>query len=228
MSTVRQIIDAAVASSVANDATTPLASNTSELVAVISRRIRLIYTLAALPNDGGRSNWFTRTTTVTVGTPNTTYVSLPTSPEPAYLPTFIDTGGRIVSVVSLEDLREDRAEYPPAIVVVDGKFRSAARTGDPAAGSVLTVEMSYLPVVMTADTDFLGATTLADATTTSWPSHVGDEYLVQDLALYLSVKDGMRDGVEVQALTAARDQAAGLLGKVLGFGQAQVTRLKQT
>lgn len=225
--TAQQIIDAALAKNLANDAgTTDLASNTTELLAVISRAVQQVYALAAVPQqDGGtgRTGYFTRSTTVTVGTPNTTFVALPAA---AYVPTFTDSLGRVVATVTMEELREGRAEYPPAIVIRDGKFASAARTGDPSAGSTLTVDYAYLPAVLTAATNYIGATTLTDSTTSNWPSFVGDEFLICDLALYLAIKDGMRDPQEIEALKGQRSAALDSLGRVLKLGPTQLARLK--
>lgn len=226
--TVQGVIDGALARSLANDSgQTDLASNTGELVAVISRAVQLLYTFAAFPvADGGmgRTGYFMRTTSVTVGTPSTTYVALPTGA--AYTPSFTDSLNRAVATVTLEELREGRAEYPPALVIRDGKFASAARTGDPSAGSVLTADYAYLPAVLAAATNYIGATTLTDATTSNWPSFVGDEFLICHLALYLAVKDGMRDPQEIQQLSQERAAALDALGKVLRLGPTQLERIK--
>ena len=70
------ILTAAINLSLANDGgTSPLANNTTELLGVLSRTVRHVYAQAGLPpsgGGGGYTNYFTRTTTLTLGTPNTT------------------------------------------------------------------------------------------------------------------------------------------------------------
>jgi hypothetical protein len=72
----------------------------------------------------------------------------------------------------------------------------------------------------------VGATTLNDSTTSNWPSFVGDEFLICHLALYLAVKDGMRDPQEIQQLLQERQAALESLGRVLRLGPTQLARLK--
>lgn len=215
----QDIITPAIRSASANDGgQTDLANNTGELVAVVSRIVRKVYAIAGLPpveGGGGYSNFFTRTSTVTLGTPNTTYVSLGTSPEFVFLQNIVDNAGTKVSVVTLRDLRDQIAELPPAVVVADGKIRSAGRTGDPAAGAVLTFDGSYLPGILSTASDYIGATTPGDGTTTAWPGDVGDPFLVAHLGLYLAQKDGARDSEEIQ----------GYLAQIQDYGQALAQRI---
>lgn len=214
------IIAAALPTALANDlGRTSLANNTQELLGVISRDLRSIYYAAALPPDDGGDgygNYFTRTATLTLGTPATTPVALPSSPEFCYYQNFVDNVGAVVNVVTLRDLRDSVADYPPAVVIADNKIRSAGRTGDPQSGAVLTFDGSYLPPALTLDTDYLGATTPTDATTTSWPSGAGDPYLINRLALYLAQKDGARDEAEIQGYLRLIEEAAQKLAKVVG------------
>lgn len=224
------ILTAAINTSLSNDGgSTPLANNATELLGVLSRTIKQVYAQAGLPpsgGGGGYANYFTRTTTVTLGTPATTPVALPTNPQYAYIPTFTDVGGTVVAVVTLQDVRNSIAEYPPAVVIADNKVFSAGRVGDPTAGAVLTLDGTYLPPDLTVPTDYIGATTLNDATTSAWPSHVGDPFLIYDLALYLAEKDGARDAQELQGLAASRSDALARLSQVIGVAQATTTQVR--
>lgn len=219
------IITAAIARSLLNDVgVTPLASDNTELLGVGGRLMRKVYLSAAMqpPQGWQRGNFFILTTTLTVGTPNTTLVALPASPEVGQILQIVDNVGTYVAAVSLQDVRQDMAECPPAVVVQNNKIRSAARTGDPAAGATLTVDYSYLPPSPTAITDYVGATTLSDSTTSAWPSSVGDQWLVDELALYLAVKDGTRQPAELQALQSSAQESAQALSSLIGVNLARL------
>lgn len=229
MSTAQSIIDGAIHRSLANDeGQTDVASDQGALTVVLSRLVRSVYTLAALPpglGGLGEANYFTRTTTVTVGTPNTTFVAMPTAPEFAFIPTFTTAGGVVVSVVTLVDLREGVAEYPPAIVIADNQFRSAARPGDPAANDTLTLDGAYLPAAMTAVSHVVGATTPTDASTSQWPEHAGDQFLVDAMAIYLATRSGDRDQLELGEYKEGLANAAEILGAVVGVAPAKLTKM---
>lgn len=230
--TVQSIIDAALARSLVNDAgTTDLANNTAELTAVISRMVRSLYTLAGMPVAVGGwqvGHYFTVTQTVALGNPSTTYVALPTAPEFVYIFSVTDAGNDPVAAISLMDLRDGTAETPPAVVIVNQTIRSAGRVGDPTASAVLTLDGAYLPPALTATTDYLGATTPATASTSAWPGHVGDPFVIASLARYLVIKDTMRDPTELQALDAEIGQAAQALGQVIGVAPAAITAVRPT
>lgn len=218
--TVQDILDQAIASSLANDqGRTLLANNAAELVAVVNREVRAVYAAAALPpTDGGQGygNFFTTTGTVTLGTPATDYVALPSAPAFCYFQSFVDNAGTVVKVVTLRDLRDGTAEYPPCVVVANNAIRSAGRPGDPESGAVMTFDGSYLPPDLTTTGDFIGALTPSDATTTAWPAYVGDVYLIAKVALYLALKDGARDNAEIAGYQADVVKAAGMLAQVVG------------
>mgnify|MGYP001382775024 CR=1 FL=1 len=137
-------------------------------------------------------------------------------------------GGDVVSVVPLRDLRDGIAEVPPAVVIANGKIRSAGRTGDPTAGAVLTLEGSYLPAIATSGSHYVGATTATDDTTTYWPGHVGDPFLIAQLARYLVIKDAMRDANELQALDAEIAQAAEGLAHVIQVSPAALVAVRDS
>lgn len=228
--TAQQIIDAATASSLANDGgTTALASGTAELVSVLSRVVRQIYALTALPPDAGgfKGDYgsFVRTAPVTVGTPATAFVAFPALAT--RLLTIVDAGGDFVSMVPLSDLRSGTAEIPPAVVIADKMIRSAGRTGDPTAGAILTVDYAYVPDPLTSASDYIGATTPSDATTSSWPTEVGDPFLEHWLARYLSVKDGTRDASEVQQLNTLLQQDIAALAGLLGISAARLAAVSE-
>lgn len=228
MTTGQQIIDAAVAASLANDGgTTVLANNTTELLGVISRVLRQIYAEAGLPRAQGGFNQeaatFVRTTTVTIATPIATATAFPALAT--RLLQLVDAGGDYVSMISLADLRSGTAELPPAVVIADRTIRSAGRLGDPTAGAILAVDYAYVPAPLSSASDVIGATTPSDATTSSWPSEAGDPFLTHWLARYLSTKDGTRDPAELQQLNALLQQDIGVLAGVLGISAAKLANV---
>lgn len=221
------IITAAVARSLLNDAgVTPLASDPSELLGMGGRLMRKVYQAAALspPKGWQEGQFFVTTTTVTIGTPNTTFVSLPSTPEVGQIIQITDNAGTEVAAVSLTDLRQNLADCPPAVVVQNNKLRSAARTGDPAAGAILTVDYSYIPPAPTAITDYVGATTLTDATTSAWPSQVGDQWLIDSLAKYLRLKDGTGGASD---LDASIQEHGSMLGDLIGANLAKFAQVNE-
>lgn len=222
-----EIVTAAIARSLLNDAgVTPLASDPSELLGVGGRLMRKVYQAAALqpPKGWQEGQFFVTTTMVTIGTPNTTLVALPSSPEVGQIIQIVDNAGAYVSAISLTDLRQDLGDCPPAVVVQNKRIRSAARTGDPAAGAILTVDYSYIPPVPTALTDYVGATTLTDSSTTAWPESIGNQWLIDSMALYLRVKDGTGGGEELQA---SIQEHGSMLGDLIGANLAKFAQVNE-
>jgi len=86
---------------------------------------------------------------------------------------------------------------------------------------VLTVHYTPQPDTMTAATDFVGATTRTDPTTSQWP-RVGDAFLVAFLALYLGRKSGDREPAELESLGAELGEAAQLLGVFIGVNATRI------
>lgn len=229
--TAQDIITAAINRSLANDnGETDLASSSVENLAVLSRLVRRVFALAALPGDvggfGGRTDYFTRTQTVTLGTPATTPVALPSNPEFARITSITNAGGQTVNVVTLRDLRDNVAEYPPAVVIADQTIRSAGRNGDPTAGAVLTLDGVYLPPDMTALTHVVGATTPADASTSKWPEHAGNEWLIASMARYYIIKDGLRDAGELAAIDAELEGLTPILAATIGVAPARLSTVR--
>jgi hypothetical protein len=217
------IIDAAIASSLANDAgRTDLADDTTELLNVLNRKLKQVYTLAGMPKrfgGAGDGDYFAASAVVVVtGAP----VTLPAA---AFRHTIVNAGGQPVSVVPRRDLIEGIAETPPAIVIEQQKLVSAGRAGDPVPGDQLTVRYTPMPGTLTLGTHYIGAVTPTDPTTSIWPDWVGDPFLVAWLARYLAIKASDRDADEMQALTNDLTEAATLLSTIIGV---DATRLVET
>ena len=231
MTTAQSILDAAVAMSLANDqGQTTLANNTSEALGVLNRQIRVVYTLAALPPSAGGSNrhgaMFTTQVPVTLGTPASTRVAFPSSPEIIRVLGISDAGDDVVAMVTVADVGQGVAEVPPAVIVENRTIRSAGRTGDPTAGAVLTLDVSYAPALLTSTAHYLGATTPTDATTSAWPA-AGDSYLAHWLALYYCVKDGTRDAAEQQSLEQKLGMDAQVLAGIIGVSAAKLAAIEE-
>ena len=230
------ILDAAIASALANDqGRNELASDREELRGVLSRILQQLYTVAALPtseNGWGRGAYFSRTLSVTLDALDaTTPVDLP-SPRPAVIRgVFFASTGQEVAVVSSVDVRRGLADGPPGVIIEDGQMRSAGRLegataggwGDPGVGAVLDLEACYLPADLTADTDYVGATTPADATTTAWPD-AHNQYLIDQMRYYLAIKDGARDPEELRSIQADLAAGAQTLGSVLRINAARLVK----
>lgn len=213
------IITAAINRSTANDGgRSEVSSNTTELLGVLSRLVQRIYVVAGLPaSNGGMADggYFARSLTVTMGSPSTTFISLP-SGLATWTGLIRDAGGDEVTVVTQRDLTDGTAEVPPSVVIQSGQIRSAGRVGDPTAGAVLSFIAPAMPGDLTSTSHWIGATTPGDVTTTAWPSWVGDDWLIALMARYLAVKDGTRDPAEIAAYEADAATAAGLFAQVVG------------
>jgi hypothetical protein len=208
------IIDAAIATSLANDeGRSDLASSTPELLNVLNRKLQQLYVLAGTPpqNGGaGKGDFFATSTTLALAA---VPVALPAA---AFRHIFTNADGR-VSVVPRADVVDGIAEIPPAVIVEAGKVIGAGRTGDPGTGTVLTIRFTPLPGTLSDVTHYIGATTPADASTSAWPDSVGNPYLVAWLALYLARKAGDREAAEIESLTQELEEAAGILATHVGI-----------
>lgn len=218
--TAQALIDAAIASSLANDAgRSDLANDTSELLNVLNRKLADIYTLAALPPEYGglsRGDYFGATTTVTLGA---SFVALPTS---AFRHTFTTSLGVRVAVVPQADLDDGLAELPPAVVVQGNTVKGAGRSGDPGNGATLTVAYTPPPGTLTLGTHYIGATTPTDASTSRWPEGAGNPFLVAWLARYLALKAGDREEPELGRLESDLSAASQTLGTILGVAATRL------
>jgi len=219
--TAQDLIGPAIASSVANDqGTSELANNPDELLGVLSRRIRQVYTMAAMPKGlggMGKGYYFATSQTVVVAS---SPVALA---EAAFRHSVTKNGGR-VAVVSQQDLDDARAEMPPAVVIEGNKLRTAGRTHDPVAGDQLLIRYTPLPLVLTSTADYVGALVAGDPTSTVWPGWVGDPYLVAWLSRYLAIKAGDRDPQELQAVETDLKAAADLFSATVGVDAARLVQ----
>lgn len=224
------ILQAAIDSSTANDGgASPVANNTPELLGVLDRKVKQIYSLVALPEvKGGAAagDFFKTTWTVAMdATSAATFVALPGSPVIAFIHSIVDEAGNPVAIVPYRDFIEGLAEWAPAVAILDRKIRSLAREGDPVEADTLTVFGNYLPATLTSINDYIGATTAADATTTTWPSEAGDPFLVAFMGLYLAMKDGTRDLSEIQHYQQDMEAAALVLSDLLGINASALVNL---
>ncbi len=218
---VQDIIGPAIASSVANDlGQSELANNPDELVAVISRRVRQVYTLAAMPKSHGgmgKGYYFATSELIVIG------ASPSVLSEAAFRHSVVrDPAGTRVAVVSQADLDDVRAEMPPAVVIEGAKLRTAGRPHDPVIGESVRVRYTPLPAVLTATSHYIGATIAADPSSTVWPGGVGDPYLVAWLARYLGIKGGDRDPQELEEIKTDLQAAADLFAAVVGVDAARL------
>ena len=214
------VLNAAISSSLAFDqGTTPVANDQTELLNVLNRRLGYLYTLAGAPSARGgmgQGDFFGTSTTVTLAS---SPVALPAA---AFRHSFVKADGTRVAVVPQSDIVDGIAELAPAVTVQQNKVLSLGRAGDPVPGDVLTVYYTPLPGTLTLATDYIGATTPSDATTTFWPSAVGDPYLVAWLRRYLCYKSADHDPSELQAIDQDLQEAAQALGTLIGV---EATRL---
>ena len=215
------ILDAATSSSLANDSgLTPLANTPLELLGVLNRRLAELYTLAAMPKQlggMGRGDFFATSTTLTL---SSSPVALPTGV--AFVHSVTNVSGTRVAVVPQADVVDGFPELPPAVRITQNKVLSLGRSGDPVPGDVLTLYYTPLPGSLTLGTDYIGATTPSDSTTTVWPSAVGDPYLVAWLSRYLAYKASDRDPDDIQHLESDLASSARSLGTLIGV---EATRL---
>ena len=211
-STVQQIIDAAVDRSLLNDdQVTELTSDTGPIIAYLDRIVNQVYVAAARPPDAGENakrDYFATSDTVVLVAGSK---ALPTAPAPAWTPLFLTAAGARINVASRRGIVDGVAELPPAVIVQQNTVYTAGRTGDPGDTDTLTVIYTPVPGPLALTTDYIGATTPATASTSVWPSHVGDEYLISALAEYLGVKAGDRDPTELKTLADDKNRALALL-----------------
>jgi len=164
----QQIIEAAYSRSTANDPG-KLATDL-ELIGRLDRTYQRMYAeLAVASGDNCLS-----TTTLTLGG----------SPATATLPTDVIDVTRVEiagsKVYLIPAYEKDRAWHlAPAVYRQGTSIISRGKTGDPTAGTILTVFILDAPAALTS---------LASTLDVRWP-HRFDSILIDDLALYLSDKD---------------------------------------
>lgn len=220
MSTLAQtIIDAAVKSSLLNDdGRSAVASNTAEILAFLTRTVRHVYTVAAMPKDHGGAEahdllGVTETKTVNSGSP-------PSVSDAAFRYQIATADAEPVAVVTRRDLLAGRAELPPAVVIEQRAVRSAGRLGDPVNGDVLTVYYVPVPGELTiAGSHYIGATTPATASTSMWPDHAGNPWLIAKLREYLATKRGDADPAEIEQINAEVARTGQIFAAFLGINE---------
>jgi hypothetical protein len=177
--TVQQLIEAAYSRSTANDP--GKLGQDPELWERLDRTYQRMYAeLAVASGDNCLS-----TTTLTLGG----------SPATAALPADVIDVVRVESAGAKVNLipayEKDRAWHlAPAVYRQGTSIISRGKTGDPIAGTVLTVFVLDAPAALTA---------LASTLDPRWP-HRFDSILIDDLALYLSDKDVDRNPADYQNL----------------------------
>lgn len=222
VTTVEDIIYPAMTQlGLADGKTVDLLGDAQEIIGYLNHEIQRIYTLAGMPDEGfGAGDFFLTSTTLTVNTS-----SPPDLPAAAFTPLFADSSGNKVHVVKQLELIKDIAELGPAITIQGNKMRSAGRAADPANAAVITVYYTAKPALMDSITDFIGATTLQSSSTTDWPIHVGDRFLVARLGLYLAGKSGEVGEVIIARLGQEVKEQAALLATLLGVSGSKLTEV---
>lgn len=226
MTTAQTILTDASARLVSADGVRTIAADQEgEMLRVLNRLVQSIYGLAGLPQLAGGfadTPFFVTRSNITLSSPATLWVSIPSSPPVVYLLGVRNAVDEPIHTVSRHNHMAGRIEFPPALIVQGRSIRSAGRPGDPAAGAIVTAEWSYAPPDMTDLGHFIGATTPSDSSTSEWPSHVGDQVLVDSVALYLAVKDNLTGAV--QNLRAAIQQDSAPLAALLGLQGSALAR----
>jgi len=224
VTTSQDIIDAAIGSSLSNDSPGldgSQASGLTELLGVINRRVRRIYTLAGMPPERGgmsRGDYFATTTTLTISA-----AAPPAAPTSAFDHLFADASGVEVRVVSRRDVQRGHAELPPAVIIENRSVVTAGRTGDPVDDDVLTVYYTPLPALHTLGTHYVGATTAATDTTSEWPEAVGNPWLIAELRRYLAIKRGDADEAELADIKQEIGDTGGTLAELIGINKTYLT-----
>lgn len=207
--TCEQLITAAYSRSSWNDPD-KLATN-SELIGVIDRRMKQIYSMAARANP----LYFGTISSSVAPTTDSASVYSWARPSDAELIFRVEAGtaigtpgttittGTEISVVPFED---KQAELAPRIYEFGQRYYTAGLTGDPVAAATNAHSLTFYYSKRHRD-----LTTLNNSTTgtleSQWPSQF-DDLIVLHIAKYLATKDN-RDG-EVQLL--ATEEAALLDG----------------
>lgn len=223
--TAQFIIDAAIASALANDqGQSDIANDSTEILTVINLRLQQFYTFLGMPPERGgpsRGDFFARSSTITISA-----ATPPAAPASAFSHEFETALGVPVSLITRKDLLRDRAELPPAVIVEDGLVRSALRNGDPIDTDVLTVHFTPVPGDLTVVGDFIGATTPADATTSLWPDKQGNRWLIGELRRYFAIKRGAASADEMADIDREINVASSLLASFVGGDASTLISLR--
>lgn len=183
MSTPTDIIVAAYGRS-AKNRPDEIANKASELLGVVGRAIRGIYSFAAEINP----EFFGKTATVTFGSGGWT---IPTDAESVWRMEL--SGGTEVVKVPRNQRKAELGK--PAVYQLGRKVFTAGNPLDPTSGDINFLYSQHGIQPATVDTAF-------DA---SWPTDF-DGFLVEEVALYLIIKDGRSE--EFAAVVGDRDRWA--------------------
>jgi len=225
--TCKVLIEAAYERSVANDAD-KLGSD-PELVGVIWRRLYQIYSIAARVNPA----YFGKISSAAL--PSSNVWARPSDAELVFKvlagtagSTGVLTSGTEVNIVPVDDTL---CEMAPRIYEMGRSYYSVDATGDPDNVDTTGDKLSFYYSKRHPALDTTLATDHATNTLESdWPEQFND-LLVLHLSKYLSVKDGMRDSAEWQALNAEEEALMVLFhshlqhenyGMRARYGQSQV------
>jgi len=193
--TMKQLIDAAYAISTFNDGNK--SATTEELVAVVNRYMKTLYSFAATKNK-----YYFATTSIVAGASG----AWPKPPTAELIIKAALEDGTEVSILPVEDMV---AELPPAIYLLGGSYLPCGRVADPdpaTASIVFTFSARHTDLATTGLTKAQADALELDA---SWPEQFNDLPVLQ-LARYMARKDGRHDEArshsEEQAVLMAQFQ----------------------
>jgi len=218
--TVEDIMFQAIASIGVSDAAIDQLADQNEIFLYLDKIIQNFYTMAATPQElggFGSGDYFMTNSTLTIA------ATPPALPNASFVPILVDAAGTRVHVVKQIELAKGIAELAPAAVVQGNTLQTAGRSGDPIAADVITLYYTLRPVKLVKLGDFIGATTVDDATTTKWPEYVGDRWLVARLALYLATKIPEPSQAVVGRIQKDIEEAAAALAQVVGVSATRLT-----
>lgn len=188
--TVQQIVLGAYAKSAKNRPLS-IATDATELVEVVTRAIRGLYSYAA------RVNPLFFAQAADVGFLSGGWLR-PANAESLFWIERVSDGAEVV-VVPFDDRKAEPSK--PAVYELGQVFQPAGNPGDPS--TMLRFFFSRRPVSLTS---------LADTLDPSWPETF-NELLMDEVAIYLALKDGRMD--EVATLRPLRDAWADLFSAFL-------------
>jgi hypothetical protein len=133
-------------------------------------------------------------------------------------PVFRTTLGARVAVVSREEVSDNLAELPPAVLFQNGKIKGAGRSGDPVSGDTLVATGTVKTGPLTTAGHYIGATTPTDASTSAWGvvEHLGNDFLIDELASWFAHRAGDRTDAELKLY---EDRAALSRTRVIAFAR---------
>lgn len=193
MTTAQIILTDAINRAIENDAgdSEIARDQEGEGLRVLNRYIQRIYALAADPASWGAQPYFLTTGSLTLGSPATTFVALPTTPRVARLVQVTTATGASVAIHTGPDARRQLLDFPPGIILQDQRVRVPGppfRVGDPVAADALTLDYAYYPADLATLEQVIGAIDAGDPDS-PWPAAAGDPFLIDLMARYYCIKD---------------------------------------